>query len=141
VWVQEVWRYPVKSMAGESLESADFTKSGAAGDRVVQVRTAAGPIITARTRPRLLRHGATSGPGNQILVDGPRPWTDEDVACDVEAAAGAGTRLVQSDKEDRFDILPLRVAADGMLSAVGYDQRRRRANPVVGGVLGLAECE
>ena len=42
VWVQEIWRYPVKSMAGESLEAADLTEAGVVGDRVVQVRNAAG---------------------------------------------------------------------------------------------------
>ena len=138
VWVREIWRYPVKSMAGESLEAADVTESGIAGDRVVQVRNAGGRIVTARTRPLLLRHGATLGPGNQVLVDG-RPWTAEDVARDVEAAAGAGSRLVQSDSPDRFDILPLLVATDGMLAAAGYDGRRFRPNLVIGGVPGLAE--
>jgi uncharacterized protein len=103
--LQEIWRYPVKSMAGESLTAADLTEAGVAGDRIVQVRKAAGRIVSARTRPLLLRHHATLGPGNQVLVDG-RPWTSEDVARDVEAAAGAGARLVQSELEDRFDILP-----------------------------------
>jgi hypothetical protein len=71
-------------------------------------------------------------------VDG-LPWTGEDVARDVEAAAGAGTRLVQSDSKDRFDILPLLVVTDGMLAAVGHDRRRFRPSLVIGGVPGLAE--
>jgi uncharacterized protein YcbX len=136
--VQEIWRYPVKSMAGESLEAADLTEAGVVGDRVVQVRNAAGRIMTARTRPLLLRHRATLGSDNVVLVDGV-PWTSADVARDVEAAAGAGTRLVQSDQDDRFDILPLLVATDGMLVAVGYDRRRFRPNLVIGGVTGLSE--
>jgi uncharacterized protein YcbX len=138
VWVQEIWRYPVKSMAGESLEAADLTEAGVVGDRVVQVRNAAGRIMTARTRPLLLRHRAKLGTDNVVLVDG-APWTSADVARDVEAAAGAGTRLVQSDQDDRFDILPLLVATDGMLAAVGYDRRRFRPNLVIGGVTGLSE--
>ena len=138
VWVQEIWRYPVKSMAGESLEAADLTEAGVVGDRVVQVRNAAGRIMTARTRPLLLRHRATLGSDNVVLVDGV-PWTSADVARNVEAAAGAGTRLVQSDQDDRFDILPLLVATDGMLAAVGYDRRRFRPNLVIGGVTGLSE--
>ena len=125
-------------MAGESLETAEVTEAGVAGDRVVQVRNAAGRIVTARTRPLLLRHSATLDAGNRVLVDG-RPWTAEDVGRDVEAAAGAGARLVQSDLTDRFDILPLLVATDGMLEAVGYDRRRFRPNLVIGGVPGLAE--
>ena len=138
MWVQEIWRYPVKSMAGESLEAADLTEAGVAGDRTLQVRNAAGRIMTARTRPLLLRHRATLGTDNVILVDGV-PWTSTEVARDVEAAAGTGTRLVQSDPDDRFDILPLLVANDGMLAAVGYDRRRFRPNLVIGGVPGLSE--
>ena len=91
MWIHELWRYPVKSMAGESLETAGLTLSGVAGDRMVQVRDAAGRIMTARTRPLLLRHRAAPGPGNEVLVDG-RPWNAEDVARAVEAAAGTGTR-------------------------------------------------
>lgn len=136
--VQEIWRYAVKSMAGESLAAADLTASGIHGDRAIQVRNAAGKIMTARTRPLLLRHHARLGSDGRILVDG-RPWAAEDVARDVIAAAGPGTHLVQSDAEDRFDILPLLVATDGMLAAVGYDFRRFRPNLVVGGVPGLAE--
>lgn len=138
MWVQEIRRYPVKSMAGESLKKADFTESGVVGDRTVQVGNIAGKVMTARTRPLLLRHNATLGADNQVLVDG-RPWTAEDVARDVEVAAGAGTRLVQSESNDRFDILPLLIATDGMLAAVGYDLRRFRPNLVIGGVPGLSE--
>jgi uncharacterized protein len=136
--VQEIWRYPVKSMAGEILESADLTASGIVGDRALQVRNAAGRVMTARTRPLLLRHHATTGPDNSILVDG-RPWTSEDVARDVEAAAGSGARLVEYGALDRFDVLPLLVTTDGMLAATGYDRRRFRPNLIVGGVGGLAE--
>jgi len=140
MWVKEIWRYPAKSMAGESLQTAELTESGVAGDRVIQVRNKAGRMFTARTRPLLLRHRATTTEQNQVLVDG-RPWTSADVARDVEATAGAGTRLVQSDGEDRFDVLPLLVATDGMFEAVGYDSRRFRPNLVIGGVAGLAERE
>ena len=57
----------------------------------------------------------------------------------VEAAAGAGARLVRSAGVERFDILPLLVATDGAVAAFGHDRRRLRPNLVVGGVEGLAE--
>jgi uncharacterized protein YcbX len=136
--VQEIWRYPVKSMAGELLVSADLTESGVAGDRILQVRNAAGRIMSARTRPLLLRHSAILNSVNQVLIDG-RRWDSDDVARDVEAAAGPGAHLVQSDAEDRFDVLPLLVETDGMLAAVGHDRRRFRPNLVIGGVPGLSE--
>jgi uncharacterized protein len=140
MWILELRRYPVKSMAGESLETAELTESGVAGDRILQVRNAKGSIMTARTRPLLLRHRAVLDSAGEVLVDG-RPWRTPEVARDVEAAAGPGTRLVESDLEHRFDILPLLIATDGMLTAVGYDRRRFRPNLVIGGVKGLGERE
>ena len=136
--VQEIWRYPVKSMAGESLDAADITEHGIAGDRIIQVRNASGRIFTARTRPGLLRHRATLAEDGSVLVDG-RPWNAAEVAREVEDAAGGGTRLVRSNAEDRFDILPLLVTTDGMFAAVGHDRRRFRPNLVIGGVEGLSE--
>lgn len=136
--IKEIWRYPVKSMAGETLSVADINRQGIAGDRIIQVRNAAGRIFSARTRPKLLRHTAMLDDNGDVLVDG-RPWDSTEVALDVEEAAGAGTRLVRSDAGDRFDVLPLLVTTDGMFAAVGYDRRRFRPNLVIAGVEGLAE--
>src|SRR5207237_6502607 len=93
----------------------------------------------ARTRPRLRGHRATLGPDGEPLVDG-RPWRASEVAHDVVAAVGAGARLVRDDGVERFDVLPLLVATDGAIRALGIDRRRLRANIVVAGVEGLAEC-
>ena len=136
--LQEIWRYPVKSMAGESLEAADLTEAGVAGDRIVQVRNAAGRIMTARTRPLLLRHRATLGRDGEPLVDG-RPWTAPDVQARVAAIVGDGARLVRNEHPARFDILPLLVATDGAIAAFGRDARRLRPNLIIGGVDGLDE--
>ena len=136
--IQEIWRYPVKSMAGELLKTADITEHGISGDRIIQVRNASGRIFTARTRPGLLRHRAMLDENGDVLVD-ERPWNTEQVARDVEDAAGQGARLVRSDAEDRFDVLPLLVTTDGMFAAVGYDRRRFRPNLVIGGVDGISE--
>ncbi|WP_321473989.1 MOSC N-terminal beta barrel domain-containing protein [uncultured Paludibaculum sp.] len=140
MWVQEIWRYPVKSMAGERLQTAEIGPAGIAGDRVIQVRNNQGRLYTARTRPKLLRHRAVLGPDGQVLVDG-LPWQSDAVGVAVESAAGLGAHLVRSDAEDRFDILPLLVATDGMLKAVGTDSRRFRPNLIIGGVPGLTERE
>ena len=136
--IAELWRYPVKSMAGEPLGEAAVLADGISGDRVVQVRNASGRVVTSRTRPRLLGHKAVLGPGGEPLVDG-RPWSSPDVAADVEAAAGDGARLVRSGTDRRFDVLPLLVATDGAVAAFGEDGRRLRPNIVVAGVEGLAE--
>jgi len=136
--IAELWRYPVKSMAGEPLERADLRREGIFGDRVVQVEDAQGRVVTSRTRPRLLGHRATLGPDGEPLVDG-RPWRSTEVARDVEAAAGAGARLRRDDGVERFDVLPLLVATDGALAVFGRDRRRLRPNIVIAGVDGLAE--
>ena len=72
MWVQEIWRYPVKSMAGESLQTAELTEQGIKGDRIVQVWDLSGRIVTARTRPKLLGHRGTLGPdGEPRVMEGP----------------------------------------------------------------------
>lgn len=135
--VAELWRYPVKSMAGERLASAEITATGIPGDRVVQVY-AGGHVVTSRTSPRLLGLKATLGPDGEPLVDG-SPWIEPTVAAAVEAAVGPGARLARDDSEDRFDVLPLLVATDGAIDALGLDRRRFRPNILVAGVEGLAE--
>jgi uncharacterized protein YcbX len=136
--VAELWRFPVKSMAGQRLDAAEVREDGITGDRLVHVQSARGSVVTSRTRPLLLGHHATLGPGGEPLVDG-RPWSSPHVARDVEAAAGPGARLVRYEGVERFDVLPLLVATDGAIAAFGFDGRRLRPNIVLGGVPGLAE--
>ena len=136
--VAEIWRYPVKSMAGEQLQTAQLTATGIAGDRVIQVQNARGRTITSRTHPGLLGHRAALDEGNVPLVDG-RPWTDPTVLADIQQIAGPGAQLVNDDGLDRFDVMPLLIATDGAIAAFGRDRRRLRPNLVVGGVTGLDE--
>ena len=56
--IAEIWRYPVKSMAGERLPRARLGLEGIPGDRVLYVVDGRGEILSARTRPRLLKHHA-----------------------------------------------------------------------------------
>ena len=138
MYVQEIWRYPVKSMAGELLSSARITAQGVEGDRIVQVYAPNGRVLTSRTRPLILRHRGSLSPEGVPLIDG-KPWNSPEIAKDIEAAAGAGAILKLG--EPVFDILPLLLATDGMIQATGYDRRRFRPNLVIGGVDGLAERE
>jgi len=138
MYLRELWRYPVKSMAGERLDRATVGPLGLHGDRVVQVYDGRGRLVTARTYSRLLGLHATLGLDGEPLVDG-RPWTAPDVQARVEAIVGPGARLVRNESEARFDILPLLVATDGAIAAFGRDARRLRPNLIVGGVDGLDE--
>jgi uncharacterized protein YcbX len=136
--IQELWRYPVKSMAGERIETAEVTEAGIAGDRMVLVVGPGGRIITSRTHPRLLGLRAMLAPGGDVLVDGKR-WDDPEIAEAVRAAAGPNAHLVRYDGPERFDVLPLLIGTDGAFEQLGVDHRRLRPNIVVGGVEGLAE--
>jgi hypothetical protein len=138
VRIEQLWRYPVKSMAGEALERVTVLSSGFEGDRVVHVVRSLGRTATARTFPGLLAHKATLGADGEPLVDG-RAWTDPSVADDVRRVVGSGAHLVRDDSASRFDVLPLLVATDGAIAAFGRDGRRLRPNIVIGGVAGLAE--
>jgi uncharacterized protein len=139
VQVAEIWRFPVKSMAGERLPRAELGLTGVGGDRLVLVRDRR-RIVTARSHPRLLGHRATLSASGEPLVDG-RPWDSAEVARDVRAAAGDGARLERADVADRFDVLPLLIATDGAIEAFGHDGRRLRPNVVIAGVPGLDERE
>ena len=136
--VNELWRYPVKPMAGERLQRASIGPLGIEGDRIVHVENAAGRVITSRTHSRFLGHRGTLGPRGEVLVDG-RPWDSPAVAADVVKIAGPDAKLVHYQGAERFDVLPLLVATDGAIAAFGHDGRRLRPNIVVGGVEGLAE--
>jgi uncharacterized protein YcbX len=140
MWVSELWRYPVKSMAGEPMHTVALREDGVEGDRLLHVRDARGRVVTSRSRPRLLGLHAMLGPDGAPLIE-ERPWTDPWVSQAVESAAGEGARLVRSGGVERFDILPLLVATDGAIAAFGHDRRRLRPNVVIGGVPGLAERE
>ena len=136
--VVEIWRYPVKTMAGEQLKHASIGPLGIAGDRVVHVEDAKGRVITSRSHPRFLGHKASLGVDLEPLVDG-RPWSSVEVAADIRAIAGPSARLVRDESANRFDVLPLLIATDGAIAAFGQDRRRLRPNIVVGGVEELAE--
>jgi uncharacterized protein YcbX len=138
--VAELWRYPVKSLAGERLEATELTGMGIPGDRIVQVWDDRDMVLTARTHPRLLGLSATLGSDGEPLVHG-LPWTAPEVADAIRAAAGPSARLVRSDGPERFDVLPLLVATDGAIGHVGVDRRRFRPNVLIDGVEGLAERE
>ena len=136
--VTEIWRYPVKTMAGEKLQRAGIGALGIDGDRVVHVEDAKGQVITSRSHPRFLGHKGSLGAHGIVMVDR-RPWDSPEVAAEVVDIAGPGAQLVRYDGAERFDVLPLLVATDGAIAAFGHDLRRLRPNIVIGGVEGLSE--
>ena len=62
--VAELWRYPVKSLQGESVDRLTFGESGAVGDRQwAFVSNETGKLLSAKTVPQMLA-------GRARLVDG-----------------------------------------------------------------------
>jgi uncharacterized protein YcbX len=138
VKVTHIWRYPVKTMAGEEMQRAAIGPLGIEGDRLVHVEDARGRVVTSRSHPRFLGLKGASDTQGRIIVDG-RPWQSPEVAAQVVAIAGQGAKLVRYEGAERFDVLPLLVATDGAIAAFGHDYRRLRPNIVIGGVDGLGE--
>jgi uncharacterized protein len=121
MFLAELWRYPVKSLAGEPLERAHIGPLGVEGDRARYVVT--DRIVDARSRPRLLEIA----------------WNDPELERRVNEAVGAPARVVAAKDIERFDILPLLVATDGAVDTMKLDRRRFRPNLLIGGVEGLTE--
>ncbi len=135
--IDGLWRYPVKSLAGEPMQVAELRASGIPGDRIVHVRGPEG-VRTSRRHHRLLGLRGTLGPDGRPLVNG-YPWESGEALALVKAAAGQDAWLAAYDGVERFDILPLLVATDGAVAAFGRDIRRLRPNILIGGVDGMDE--
>jgi uncharacterized protein YcbX len=137
LYIAELWRYPVKSLAGERLSTVTLAADGVAGDRLVRVRGPEG-VRTSRRQYRLLGLRGTLDADGNARING-HPWESAAALALVKEAAGADAWLEAHHDVDRFDILPLLVATDGAVAAFGRDVRRLRPNIVIGGVEGLAE--
>ena len=138
MYLKEIWRYPVKSMAGERIEQSEVGPLGIAGDRQILVLGSNGRVLTARTYPKLLGlKGSLNGEG-MALVSG-HHWDSKEANSLVEETLGQKVKLIRHEGPERFDVLPLLVATDGAIAYMGFDGRRLRPNFVIGGVEGLEE--
>jgi uncharacterized protein YcbX len=159
--VSQLWRYPVKSLAGQRVEQADVGPLGIAGDRgfgLVDLDT--GLVLTARRVPELLFAAAELDASADAAARVRLP--DGTVAADDAALSAWLRRRVQlrrpaPDEQGRYEIARNDDRPDGewmqwdgpegvfhdsgraRLSIVseaglgGWDVRRFRANVVVAG--------
>ena len=103
--VVALWRYPVKSMQGESLNVASIGPAGIVGDRswaVVDRETGLG--LTARRAPELLfAHAALDGDDVRITLPDGTLAVDDDA---LSRWLGRGVTLVRAggDTVGRFEI-------------------------------------
>lgn len=137
LYLASLWRYPVKSLAGEQVPRATLDVAGIPGDRLVWVRGPEG-VRTARRHFRLLGLRGSFTAARGPLVDG-HPWDSPEALARVKQAAGDDAWLEEADTIHRFDVMPLLVATDGAVAAFGRDMRRLRPNLLIGGVDGLEE--
>src|SRR6516162_4986835 len=90
--VTEIWRYPVKTMAGETLQRVRIGPLGIEGDRVVHVEDIHDRVIILRFHLRFLGHQGTLVLDGEPLVDG-RPWNSPEVAAKVVDIVGPGANV------------------------------------------------
>ena len=126
--VAGLWRYPVKSMAGEELDSADVSWHGLAGDRRWafirdgQVRSGF-PWLTIREHPELARYRPRFAEPDRpnasaTLVRTPR-GAELDVADPALAGElGPGVRVIKQHR-GVFDTFPLSMLSTQTLAGLG----------------------
>ncbi|MFB6392303.1 MOSC domain-containing protein [Polymorphospora lycopeni] len=97
--VDQLWRYPVKSVGGEPLTVAGVGASGIDGDRRIAVRDERDEVTWAGALPALMRVRAVtvgSGVAELILPDGERFRSDApDAGGRLSTAVGADVTLVE----------------------------------------------
>ncbi|AMY08440.1 hypothetical protein LuPra_01640 [Luteitalea pratensis] len=98
--VAGVWRYPVKTLAGERVSTAVIGPDGIHADRLVQVRGPEG-VRTARRHYRLLGLRGTLGPDDRPRISGHR-WDSPDALALVKAAGGDDAWLEEAHRTERF---------------------------------------
>jgi uncharacterized protein YcbX len=103
--VARLWRYPVKSLAGEPLQVAELTPDGVLGDRVVHVRNPRG-LLTGRVRHSLLTvPAATAGDGTPLVTG--HPWDSPEAAQLIRDRAGVDASLASYSGPERFNVANL----------------------------------
>jgi uncharacterized protein YcbX len=143
--VSEIWRYPVKSMAGERLESVAVTDSGLEGDRrwalVDGTVNRAGKLLTNTQEARLMTYRARLVNGGVEVATPMGATVPLDDALVAEIAADVARPLTLRDTAGiNFDdshvlVVNLSTVARFALEAgVAIDRRRFRANFYVDGL-------
>lgn len=153
-FVSELWRFPVKSLRGERLDTAELTGTGLVGDRAWALLDAATgkPVSAKRTSefPGLMDFGASfteppraGGAIPEVVITLPDGSTASNEAGEAERALadwfGREVKLVRHHaKASYMDAYPLSLVTTSTLAALGqlapesrFDPRRFRMNVVL----------
>lgn len=143
--VREIWRYPVKSLAGESLTDCSLTELGLEGDRrwafVDSLPNRAGKLLTIREHERLMTYSSRLV-RDEVEVVGPAGDVRAlDATLVQKLTDQAGRALELRDRPGgNFDDSPVlvvnlaTVAAFENEAGMRVDHRRFRANIYVDGL-------
>jgi uncharacterized protein YcbX len=142
--VSDLWRFPVKSFAGEQTRRAFMGPFGILGDRRLAVLDETGDLLTGRRAHALLGFGARStqadtGEGVEVITpEGwELAWDDPAVARELSDALGRAAVIVRNPV-GVHDVAPAHVVSTGSLAAARdwvegeeIDRRRFRANVIL----------
>ncbi len=141
--VKALYRYPVKSMQGESLEKSNVYWHGLDGDRrYAFVRGdihSSFPWLTGRQVADMLRYtphftDPADVVNSPLMVTTPNgrllPVTSPDLLAELTAAYGGDVQLINIGR-GAFDSLPLSIMSMASANAVGADARRFRQNMLI----------
>jgi uncharacterized protein len=143
--IAEIWRYPVKSMAGERLESCPIALTGLEADRrwalVDGTANRAGKLFTATEDKQLMTyHARFRAEGVEVVTPQGNP-RHLDGALVAALARASGRPLTLMDRAGaNFDDSPVlvvnlaSVAAFGLAAGTSVDHRRFRANLYIEGI-------
>jgi len=158
--IAALWRYPVKSMRGEALQSLAVDEKGAIGDRYFALKDSDGRLGSGKTTKRFRQIdgllGFSAATENDVVVirfpDGQVMRADDPSLGSILTAACGMAITVESEDQDRImhrDSAPLHLLSEasiswlrGRLPDVAIDVRRFRPNIVVATeATGLVEQE
>jgi uncharacterized protein YcbX len=134
ITVAALRRYPVKSLAGESVDRLDLDGRGCVGDRRWSVRTAAGKLGSGKSTRRfeavagLLDLRATTC-DDRTRIDFPDGSTcfadDPAVHAELSRRLGRPVTLVAETDVSHFDDGPVSLVGSGSVDAIGTHQRQQ----------------
>jgi uncharacterized protein len=147
--VEEIWRYPVKSIGGERIESTAAGACGVHGDRVWAVQDAAGKLGSGKNSRRFTRIVGLLGLAARYEDLAEPPIVTDGEGTDYPVATGAADALLRPLAGKRvwvrrdtgithFDGVPFTLVGSATLAwlaaqlpGVPVDARRLRPNLVV----------
>jgi hypothetical protein len=141
--VVSLWRYPVKSLRGEQLDSLTIEPRGAVGDRLFAVRDSDGKFGSGKSTRRFRRmdgllelRAGYDGTTPVITFPGGAAYSGDDQAIHDRLSdhVGQPVSLTRESEVSHFDDSPLHLITTAGLRSLGladHDAQRFRPNVVI----------